>query len=80
MVMHDLALLDRDVPAVMAGLHARGPGRRCARSAPRRRDGDPQPLVDGDAGLFYMHFRGNGDPINLAEALKAALDQTNSRR
>ena len=30
--------------------------------------------------LFYMHFWGNDDPTKLAQALKAALDQTNSRR
>jgi hypothetical protein len=28
--------------------------------------------------LFYMHFWANDDPIKLAQALKAALDQTNS--
>ena len=30
--------------------------------------------------LFYMHFWANDDPLKLARALKAALDQTNSRR
>lgn len=30
--------------------------------------------------LFYMHFWANDDPTKLAEALKAALDQTNSRK
>jgi len=30
--------------------------------------------------LFYMHFWANDDPTKLAQALKAALDQTNSRR
>ena len=30
--------------------------------------------------LFYMHFWGNDDPTKLARALKAALDQTNSRK
>jgi len=29
--------------------------------------------------LFYMHFWANDDPAKLARALKAALDQTNSR-
>jgi hypothetical protein len=28
--------------------------------------------------LFYMHFWANGDPANLAQGLRAALDQTNS--
>src|SRR5262245_1938019 len=30
--------------------------------------------------LFYMHFWGNDDPTKLAQALKAALDQTNTRK
>jgi Domain of Unknown Function (DUF1259) len=30
--------------------------------------------------LFYMHFWGNDDPVKLAQALKAALDVTNSRK
>ena len=30
--------------------------------------------------LFYMHFWANDDPVRLAEALKAALDVTNSRK
>jgi hypothetical protein len=30
--------------------------------------------------LFYMHFWANDDPTKLAQALKAALDQTNSRQ
>jgi hypothetical protein len=29
--------------------------------------------------LFYMHFWASDDPTKLAQALKAALDQTNSR-
>jgi uncharacterized protein DUF1259 len=30
--------------------------------------------------LFYMHFWANADAIKLAQGLKAALDQTNSKR
>jgi len=30
--------------------------------------------------LFYMHFWANDDPTKLAQGLKAALDQTNSRK
>ena len=30
--------------------------------------------------LFYMHFWGNDDPTKLAQALKVALEQTNSQR
>jgi uncharacterized protein DUF1259 len=29
--------------------------------------------------LFYMHFWANDGPTRLAQALKAALDHTNSR-
>jgi Domain of Unknown Function (DUF1259) len=28
--------------------------------------------------VYYMHFWGNADPANLAQGLRAALDQTNS--
>ena len=30
--------------------------------------------------LFYLHFWATDDPLALARALRAALDQTNSRR
>jgi hypothetical protein len=30
--------------------------------------------------LFYMHFWANDDPTRLAQALKSALDQTNSQK
>jgi hypothetical protein len=30
--------------------------------------------------LFYMHFWANDDPVKLAQALKAALDHTNSQK
>jgi len=29
--------------------------------------------------LFYMHFWANDDPIKLAQALRAAIDETNSK-
>jgi hypothetical protein len=29
--------------------------------------------------LFYMHFWGTDDPAKLAQGLKAAIDQTNSK-
>ncbi len=28
--------------------------------------------------VYYMHFWANSDPANLAQGLRAALDQTNS--
>ena len=30
--------------------------------------------------LFYMHFWGTDDPVKLARGLKAAIDQTNSKK
>ena len=30
--------------------------------------------------LFYMHFWANDDPLKLAQGLRAALDQTNSKQ
>src|SRR5215212_3992129 len=32
-----------------------------------------------DPRLFYMHFWANDDPVKLAQGLRAALDQTNSK-
>jgi hypothetical protein len=36
--------------------------------------------LSDDPRLFYLHFFANDDPARLASALKAALDQTNSRK
>lgn len=36
--------------------------------------------LDDTPRLFYMHFWGVDAPVTLAQGLKAALDQTNSRR
>jgi len=37
-------------------------------------------MLHDDPRLFMMHFWGVGTPANLAQGLKAALDQTNSKR
>lgn len=36
--------------------------------------------LDDEPRLFYMHFWGYGDPATLAQGLRAALDQTNSKQ
>jgi hypothetical protein len=37
-------------------------------------------MIDEEPRLFFMHFWANDDAVTLAKALRAALDQTNSRR
>jgi hypothetical protein len=37
-------------------------------------------LTDEEPRLFFMHFWANDDAVKLARGLRAALDQTNSRR
>jgi len=32
-----------------------------------------------DPRLFYMHFFATGDPMPLAQGLRAAIDKTNSK-
>jgi hypothetical protein len=34
----------------------------------------------GAPRLFYVHFWATGDPVTLAQGLKAALDATNSAK
>jgi len=33
-----------------------------------------------DPRLFYMHFFATGDPAQLAQGLRTAIDQTNSKQ
>jgi hypothetical protein len=66
----DLVLIDNEVNAVARTLREQGIDvtaihNHALRDTPR---------------LFYMHFFANDDPTRLAGALKAALDQTNSRK
>lgn len=70
MVMGDLVLLDQEVPAVMSGLVSVGLELTAVHN---------HGLLDIPR-LFYMHFWGVDAPATLAQPLKAALDQTNSRR
>ena len=32
-------------------------------------------MLDEEPRLFFMHFRGNDDPLKLAKALRAAIDK-----
>jgi len=37
-------------------------------------------MIDEEPRLFFMHFWANDDAVTLAKGLRAALDQTNSKR
>jgi hypothetical protein len=37
-------------------------------------------MLDDEPRLYFMHFWGNADAVALAKGLRAALDQTNSKR
>jgi hypothetical protein len=65
----DFVLIDKEVNAVARALRQHGIEVTAIHN--QLRDTPP---------LFYMHFWGNDDPIKLAQGLKAALDQTNSRK
>jgi len=66
----DFVLLDKEVNAVARTLRQHGIDVTALHN---------HGLMDTPR-LFYMHFWGNDDPVKLAHALKAALDQTNSRK
>ena len=66
----DFVLVDREVNAVARTLRARGIDVTAIHN---------HGLHDTPR-LFYMHFWATDDPVRLAEALKTALDQTNSQR
>lgn len=63
MVMGDLVLLDKEVPAVMAGLFAGG----LEVTAVHNHLNEMSPHV------MYMHYAGHGDAVQLAKALRQAL-------
>jgi len=63
MVMGDLVLLDQEVPAVMSGLFAGG----LQVTAVHNHLNEMSPHV------MYMHYSGQGDPVELAKALREAL-------
>jgi hypothetical protein len=66
----DFALLDKEVNAVAKALRQHGVDVTAIHNH-----------ALGDAPrLFYMHFWANDDPVKLAQALKAALDRTNSAK
>src|SRR5438477_7686761 len=63
MVMGDLVLLDREVPAVMSGLLGGG----LEVTAVHNHLNDMSPHV------MYMHYEGHGEAVQLAKALRQAL-------
>ena len=63
MVMGDLVLLDREVPAVMAGLFRGG----LEVTAVHNHLNEISPHV------MYMHYEGHGEAVKLATALRQAL-------
>jgi Domain of Unknown Function (DUF1259) len=66
----DFVLIDKEVNAVARALRQRGIEVTAIHN---------HGLMDSPR-LFYMHFWANDDPTKLAQGLKAALDQTNSRK
>jgi hypothetical protein len=66
----DFVLIDKEVNAVAKTLRQHGVDVTAIHN---------HALMDTPR-LFYMHFWANDDPTRLAQALKAALDQTNSRK
>src|SRR5947209_18831417 len=66
----DFVLVDREVNAVARALRQHGIDVTAIHN---------HGLMDTPR-LFYMHFWANDDPAKLAQGLKAALDQTNSRK
>ena len=66
----DFVLIDKEVNAVARALRQHGIDVTAIHN---------HGLMDSPR-LFYMHFWGNDDSSKLAQGLKAALDQTNSRK
>jgi hypothetical protein len=66
----DFVLVDKEVNAVAKALRERGVDVTALHN---------HGLMDSPR-LFYMHFWANDDPVKLAQALRAALDVTNSRK
>jgi len=66
----DFVLIDKEVNAVAKTLRQHGVDVTAIHN---------HALMDTPR-LFYMHFWANEEPVKLAQALKAALDETNSRK
>ncbi len=66
----DFALVDKEVNAVAKTLRQHGVDVTAIHNH----------ALGDSPRLFYMHFWANDEPVKLAQALKAALDQTNSRK
>ena len=65
----DFVLIDREVNPVARALRQRGVDVTAIHNH----------ALGDSPRLFYMHFWANDEPVKLAQALKAALDLTNSR-
>src|SRR2546425_12316667 len=63
MVMGDLVLLDREVPAVMAGLFRGGLEVTAGHN----------PLNEISPPVMYMHYQGHGDAVQHAAAVRQAV-------
>ena len=63
MVMGDLVLLDQEVPAVMSGLLAGGLDVTAVHNH----------LNEMSPHVMYMHYKGHGEAVQLAKALRQAL-------
>src|SRR5574341_51250 len=63
MIMGDLVLLDREIAPVTAKLVASGIEITALHNH----------IVGESPSVMYMHFGGHGDPVQLAEKMKAAL-------
>jgi hypothetical protein len=63
MVMGDLVLLDHEIPAVMSGLFAGGLEVTAVHNH----------LNEMSPHTMYMHYRGHGDAVQMARALRQAL-------
>ncbi len=66
MIMGDLVLLDREIAPVTAKLVASGIEITALHNH----------IVGESPSVMYMHFGGHGDPVQLAEKMKAALALT----
>ena len=65
MVMGDLVLLDQEVPAVMSGLFAGGVDVTAVHNH----------LNEISPHVMYLHYEGHGEAVQLAKALRRALDR-----
>lgn len=68
MMMGDLVLLNKEINTVMSKLVSNGIEVTALHNH----------LVSESPGIMYMHFNGQGNPVKLAETMKAVLALTNT--